>query len=213
MIVQMHGDRTLADASGRIYGVVVGVVTANKDPKGLGRVKVELPWLGDKVETDWARTAVAMAGKGRGLFYLPEVGDEVLVAFEHGDVGYPYVLGGLWNGKDAPPAKNADGKNNIRVIQSRSGMTLVFDDTSGSEKLTIADKGGKESIEIDMANKKVTIKSSGDLDLTAADGTITISAKTVKINSTGAAELKASDTLDVGGKTVNVKGQPSVNIN
>jgi uncharacterized protein involved in type VI secretion and phage assembly len=137
----------------------------------------------------------------------------VLVAFEHGDVGYPYVLGGLWNGKDAPPATNADGKNNLRVIQSRSGMTLLFDDTSGSEKLTIADKGGKESIEIDMANKKVTITSSGDLDISAAQGTITISGKTVKIASTGAAELKAADTLDVGGKTVNVKGQPNVNIN
>jgi uncharacterized protein involved in type VI secretion and phage assembly len=213
MIVQTHADRTLADATGRIYGVVVGVVTKNDDPDKLGRVKVELPWLGDKVETDWARTAVAMAGKGRGLFYLPEVGDEVLVAFEHGDVGYPYVLGGLWNGKDAPPATNADGKNNLRVIQSRSGMTFVFDDTSGSEKLTIADTEGKESIEIDMANKKITITSSGDLDINAADGKVTITGKTVKIESTGAAELKASDTLDVGGKTVNVKGQPNVNIN
>src|SRR5664280_3415392 len=110
--------------SRRITGVVVGVVTNNQDPDGFGRVKVKFPWLSDVDESDWARVAAPMAGNKRGFYFLPEVDDEVLVAFEHGDVRFPYVLGALWNGKDAPPATNGDGKNNVRVIQSRSGHVI-----------------------------------------------------------------------------------------
>ncbi len=72
-----------------------------------------------------------MAGAGRGLYILPEVDDEVLVAFEHGNPSTPYVLGGLWNGKDKPPEANSDGKNNMRVLKSRSGHVIRLDDTAG----------------------------------------------------------------------------------
>lgn len=203
----------LADVSGRVYGVVFALVTDNKDPQKLGRVKVKLPWLGDDAETPWAPVATLMAGKQRGTFFLPEVDDEVLVAFEHGDLDHPVVLGALWNGVDTPPLTNDDGKNAKRLIQSRNGMTLLFDDSDGAEKLQLADKDGNEALTIDMANKKITLVSSGDLELTAAQGTITISGQTVKIDSTGQAELKATGQLDVGGQTVNIKGQPMVNIN
>ena len=125
---------SLADFSGRIYGVVIGIVTDNKDPDKMGRIKMKLPWLAEDAESTWARIATLMAGNDRGSFYLPEVDDEVLVAFEHGDLRYAYVLGTLWNGKDKPPETNDDGKNNKRVIKSRSGMTILLDDTSGSEK-------------------------------------------------------------------------------
>ena len=206
-------ERSLHDATGRVYGVVVGVVTSNKDPDGLGRVKVELPWMGAGIESTWARVAVPMAGKDRGVFYLPENKDEVLVAFEHGRLDYPYVIGGLWNGQDKPPADNADGKNNLRLLRSRSGMTLLFDDSSGKEKLMVADKDGKEAITIDMAGKKITLVSSGDIEITAADGKVAISAKTIDLHATGAGVVKADDTLDVKGKTVNVKGDPKVNLN
>jgi uncharacterized protein involved in type VI secretion and phage assembly len=102
--------------SGRIHGVVVGLVTNNQDPDGLGRVKVKFPWLSDVDESSWARIAAPMAGKQRGACFLPEVDDEVLVAFEHGDMRFPYVLGALWNGQDAPPVTNSDGTNNVRMI-------------------------------------------------------------------------------------------------
>ena len=106
-LVQMDAQYTLAEASGRIYGVVVGIVTANQgDPDGLGRVKVRFPWLASDAESAWARIATLMAGNKRGSFFLPEVEDEVLVAFEHGDLRYPYILGALWNGKDKPPDTN-----------------------------------------------------------------------------------------------------------
>src|SRR5689334_2824184 len=97
----------------RLFGVVVGVVTNIQDDQGLGRVKVKFPWLSDTDESHWARVAVPMAGHQRGFYFLPEVDDEVLVAFEHGSADYPYILGALWNGKDEPPASNGDGKNNL----------------------------------------------------------------------------------------------------
>ena len=122
------------DQSNQLFGVVVGIVTNNKDDEHMGRVSGKFPWLSDEDESTWARVASPMAGGGRGAYFLPEVNDEVLVAFEHGDPRFPYVLGALWNGKDAPPAENSDGKNNIRVIHSRCGSKVQFDDTDGDEK-------------------------------------------------------------------------------
>ena len=80
-----------------------------------------------------------MAGKERGLYFLPEVDDEVLVAFEHGSPDAPYVLGGLWNGKDVPPESNADGKNDRRSIMSRSGHVIRLNDKEGEEQIEIVD--------------------------------------------------------------------------
>src|SRR6516162_486840 len=94
----------------KIYGLVVGIVTNNKDPDGLGRIKVKFPWLDDKLESWWARLAYPMVGKKMGFFYLPEINDEVLVGFEHGDVRFPYILGSLYNGVDKPPAAGAADK-------------------------------------------------------------------------------------------------------
>ena len=211
--LQPDGQRTLAEASGRVYGVAVGVVTDNQDPDGLGRVKVKLPWLADDAESAWARIATLMAGNERGSFCLPEVDDEVLVAFEHGDLRYPYVLGALWNGNDKPPATNDDGKNNRRLIKSRSGLTILLDDTSGSEKIEIADQDGQNKLVVEMAGKKVTISSNGDIELTAAQGTISLSAQTIKLDASGQLDAQASGTLNVQGQAVNIKGRPMVNIN
>ena len=80
---------------GRITGVVIGIVTNNNDPDRLGRVKVRFPWLSGSTESHWARVATPMAGNGRGLYFLPEVDDEVLVLFERGDVRFPFVIGAL----------------------------------------------------------------------------------------------------------------------
>jgi uncharacterized protein involved in type VI secretion and phage assembly len=210
---QMDAQYTLADASARIYGVVIGIVTDNRDPEGLGRVKVRFPWLANDAESAWARIATLMAGDKRGSFFLPEVEDEVLVAFEHGDLHYPYILGALWNGRDKPPETNADGQNNRRLFKSRSGITLLFDDTAGREKIEIADRDGQHRMVIDMANKKISITAQGDIDLSAPQGTITVSAQTLNLRSSGATEVQATGTLNVQGQTVNIKGQPMVNIN
>ncbi|MFO1207177.1 MAG: phage baseplate assembly protein V [Burkholderiales bacterium] len=113
--------------SGYAKGVAVAVVTQNQDEEGLCRVKVRYPWHDKPLESYWARLAVPMAGDGRGTVFIPEVGDEVLVAFEREDPRFPYVLGGLW-GEDKPPVANDDGKNDKRIVKSRKHHYLLFDD-------------------------------------------------------------------------------------
>jgi uncharacterized protein involved in type VI secretion and phage assembly len=145
-----------ADA-GRIYGAVVGVVSNIDDPDGLGRVKVRFPWLKDDDESRWARLVSFMAGPDRGAVFRPEVGDEVLIVFEHGDMRFPYVIGAVWNGKDAMPSeRGSDSSNDKRVIKSRSGHTLVFDDTPGSEKVVVTDKNGNT---LELSSSGLVVKS------------------------------------------------------
>jgi uncharacterized protein involved in type VI secretion and phage assembly len=139
--------------------VAVGIVTNNVDPMKLGRVKVKFPWLSDTHESDWVRIATLMAGRDRGAFFLPDIGDEVLVAFDHGDFEHPYVIGALWNGVDKPPETNADGKNNIKKIKSRSGHEIILDDSAGAEKIQIKDNTGLNSILLDPVKNSITIES------------------------------------------------------
>jgi uncharacterized protein involved in type VI secretion and phage assembly len=201
------------DNTARITGVVVGVVTNNQDPDGLGRVKVKFPWLSDADESYWARIVSPMAGKERGLYCLPEVDDEVLVGFEHGDVRFPYVLGALWNGKDKPPADNSDGKNNVRLLKSRSGHVIRLSDENGKEKIEIIDKSEKNSIVFDTANNTITITADKDIILSAPQGTIKLDGQKIEAKSSADAKLEAGAGLDVKASgTLNIKGA-TVNIN
>lgn len=203
----------LRASSGRINGVVVGVVTNNQDPDGMGRVKVKFPWLSDQDESHWARVAAPMAGKERGFYFLPEVEDEVLVAFEHGDARFPYVLGALWNGKEAPPAKNDDGKNNIRVIKSRSGHIIRLTDEDGKEKIEIIDKSEKNSIVLDTAKNTMTITSEKDIVFSASKGTIKLDGQKIEIKSSADTKIESGAGMDVkASATMNIKGS-AVNIN
>jgi uncharacterized protein involved in type VI secretion and phage assembly len=206
-------ERQRRAAADRIYGVVVGLVTNNQDPDGVGRVKVRFPWLSDQDESYWARIAAPMAGKDRGVYLLPEVDDEVLVAFEHGDIRRPYVVGALWNSKDTPPASNSDGKNNIRIIKSRSGHVVKLNDEDGKETIEIIDKSTKNSIVIDTAANSITITSDKDITLKAANGTITLDAQKVAVKSSADSKIEAGAGMDVKASgTMNIKGA-TVNIN
>ncbi len=126
----------------RIKGLQPAIVTDNNDPEKLGRVKVLFPWL-DSVGTDgaswWIRIATMGAGKDRGVFWLPEVGDEVLVSFINGDLSHPVIIGSVWNGKDRPTEEQTP-KNDRRTFTSRSGHKLTFDDTDRSEAVTVSSK-------------------------------------------------------------------------
>lgn len=205
-------ERTQEERTGRVTGVVVGVVTNNKDPDKLGRVKVKFPWLSDDDESNWARVAAPMAGKKRGFFFLPEVEDEVLVAFDHGDVSSPFVLGALWNGKDAPPVTNDDGKNNIRLIQSRSGHIVRLTDEDGKEKIEIIDKSEKNSIVFDTSKNTITITSDQDIALAASKGHIKLDAQEIDINATSQLKIAGKQMEVSADGTMKIKGQ-AVNIN
>lgn len=203
------------DRSSRIYGVVSAVVTNNKDPDGRGRVRVRFPWLGKKEEgeTWWARLAVPMAGAQQGMYFLPEVEQEVLVAFEQGDVRFPFVIGALWNANALPPEKNDDGKNNKRTIKSRSGAVIRFDDTKDKEKIEIVDAKAKVSIVIDSDKSTITIEAEKDVSITSKDGALTLKAKGIVIDSSDAVTVKSSADmkLEAGGKST-IKGS-TVSIN
>ena len=195
----------------RFFGVAIGVVTNNKDPDGLGRVKTSLPWMADQVETDWARVVTPMAGPGRGVYFLPEVNDEVLVAFEHGNPDTPYVLGGLWNGQDKPPESNSDGENNLRTIRSRNGNVIRLSDADDDEKIEIIDKSTKNTIVIRTKDNSITITADGDVTIQSSNGKLKLSGNgveitspTVKIEAGGKMELKSSGQLDIKGSTVNI---------
>jgi uncharacterized protein involved in type VI secretion and phage assembly len=202
------------EARNKIYGVVVAIVTNNVDPLKFYRVRVRFPWLANGgesggEESDWCRIATFGAGKDRGMYVLPEVGDEVLVAFEHGDMGRPFVIGSLWNGTDIVHHDNEskdNKKNNIRRFKSRSGHILEFDDNDGDkkEKVTLKTKAGAKvvlddtdsakKIEIydhesnnyvliDNQNKKITVETkTGDI-LIKAKNTIRLEAKTIETKS------------------------------
>jgi uncharacterized protein involved in type VI secretion and phage assembly len=199
---------TVPEDGARFWGVTVGLVTNNKDPDGLGRVKLALPWLAEGFETDWARVVSPMAGKSRGLYTLPEVDDEVLVGFEHGRLEAPFVLGALWNGTDKPPESNADGKNDHRSLTSRSGHVIRLSDKSGEERIEILDKSGKNSLVVDTASNTVTVTGDTDVVVRATKGTLTLSGdQGVEISSAkGGVKVTAGAAVDVEAKTdVNVK--------
>lgn len=200
-------------ASHHIYGVVIGLVTNNKDPDKLGRVKVKFPWLSDQDESQWARVASPMAGKERGIYCLPEVDDEVLVVFEHGDPRFPYIIGALWNGKDKPPENNEDGKNNIRLIKSRSGHIIRLNDEDGKEMIEIIDKSGNNKLTFDTAKNTITLTSDKDITLSASKGTIKLDAQNIEIKSSSNTKIEANAGVDIKANGVmNIKGQ-LINLN
>jgi phage protein D len=193
-------------------GVVIGIVTNNRDPQGVGRVKVKFPWLAGDQESHWARVAMPMAGKERGLYLLPEVEDEVLVMFEHGDINHPFVIGSLWNGRDVPPLKideavSSSGDVVRRIFKTRAGHVLLFDDSDESPGIQIVDMTGKNKILIDSKADKLTIEIEGDVQL-KAKGKLEVEAQQdISLESKTSLKLKAGASLDIEASgPVKVKG-------
>ncbi len=189
----------------RIPGLVIGIVTDNQDPNHEGRVKVKYPWLGDDDASDWARVVVVGGGNQRGIEFLPEVNDEVLIGFEHGDIHFPYVLGGLWNGQDKPPADDALSGSKVvkRVIKSRTGHVVTLDDTDGGGGITIADRSGNQ-IQLDTGSNALKIKTQGDVTI-EAQGNFSVKAQgQVEIDGLGITVNGGAGTVDVKGSLINL---------
>ena len=181
----LYGVAAGANSRAAVPGVVNAVVTAAKDPENQGRVKVKFPVLSDNYESWWARTVQAGAGASRGAVVLPEVGDEVLVAFGHGSFQQPFVLGGLFNGKDKPDKPwadhvgSTDGAVQRRAFVSRTGMLVEFLESPDGEQLTVSTNGGKQKISLVqkpdaaieiLSEGPVTITAKKDVSVTTSDG-------------------------------------------
>jgi len=189
-------------------GLVIGIVTDNQDPEGQGRVRVKYPWLSSDHASDWTRIVTPGGGPDRGIEFLPEINDEVLIGFERGDILYPYVLGGLWNGQDAPPLKSGDavqsGKVQKRVLRSRSGHTILLDDSDSGGGITIQDKAGNKIV-LDTASNALSITFQGEITV-KAQSRLTLEAQ-------GAVEIKGAGVkIDGGAASVDVKGSV-INLN
>lgn len=194
-----------------INGVVIGIVTQVRP----GEVKLKFPWLheseDEEKESNWARIATAMAGNDRGTFLMPEVDDEVLVAFEKGSFEHPYVIGFPWNGKDKPPADDTQK----RTIKTKSGHVVTFNDNPGSEGITIESQGGQKvelkdtptgsiSIETSIGNKIEFNDMGGSITLTALKDITLIAPLSISLKSASIA-LIAPNT-SIGGMATTTPG-------
>ena len=158
---------------GTIPGVVIGTVNAVDDPNGEGRIRVDFPWMGGSNKSYWAPVVTLMAGNGRGSWFMPEVGDLAIVAFDHGQIDHPFVLGFLWNGQDKPPETDV----HKRLFKSVKGHSILFDDDDGDEKIEITTAGGLK-ITMDDTSNTITIHASTTVNVEAEK----VNVKGTKIN-------------------------------
>jgi phage protein D len=208
--------RSLKDGRPERLGLVTALVSANDDPRKLGRVKVRYPWLSDDYESGWARVAQFEAASNTGASFIPEVDDEVLVGFEHGDIDYPVILGGLYNGVDKPRQSIPDafdhGKVKYRGFVSRDQHGLLFFDGrgSGASGVLLVTGGGHLSVTLNEKDKvltisgdpKVVIEAYRELDITSK-GDLKISAQgDLTIKASGKLAIKSDSVVDIDGSQI-----------
>ena len=196
-----------------VYGVEIAIVTNVQDPDQQGRVKVCFPRLPGKPESGWARISKPAAGGGRGFYWIPEVNDEVLVAFERGQANRPYVLGALWNGKDKPMQDAYTDDNTTRMIMTKSGHQIILSDKDGEEKIVISDKSGKRTVTFDVKSKKLLIEDGeGDVEIHAKKKLVfDCEDLEIKTKKTGKIEIGSTFDLKVADKA-NLKAGPKMTI-
>jgi phage protein D len=198
LMTPSRGRNGSGSTTGFASTVAVGVVTNNEDPDGMGRVRVKYPTLDDQTEGWWARVASPSAGKDRGLLMMPIVGDEVLVAFEHGDLRRPYVIGSLWNGKDTPG--DLMQKDGSFALQSDKNVAI-----KAKEKITITATGDvslegkaawKQKLDGDttLEAKSISVKAQSSLTI-ESQSSVTIKAPQVSIEASGVAKVSGSQVM------------------
>jgi uncharacterized protein involved in type VI secretion and phage assembly len=198
-LVETMARPTSTAADGRIFGVAVAQVIDNTDLHGLGRVQLSLAWLPGY--EPWARVGVLAGGSSRGTFFIPQIDDEVLVAFEHGDIRQPYVIGGLWNGQDHPPCTAPEDARNKQMIRSSGGHEILIDD--GARTITIkATSGHKITIDQDR------------IELKASDGNATLIVEQGGVITVHAETRLSLDapTLTLRGDQVEVEGRNTMRV-
>ncbi|GAA0916599.1 VgrG-related protein [Nonomuraea longicatena] len=176
-------------------GLVPAIVSDIHDPAGQGRVRLSLPWLADDYTSGWARVVAAGAGSDRGAVLPSEVGDEVLVGFENGDFDQPYVLGGLFNGQDAPPGLSCSviddvtGKVNVRALVSRAGHRLeLVDSVTDGGGVLLASGDGQVSVRLDARTGRIEVTGATGISIDAGAGPLEL--KGARVTVTGDADVE-----------------------
>ncbi len=201
------------------------LVTDNNDPDGLGRVRVKFHWMNGAEKSPWMRVTTPHAGSGKGMFFMPETGEEVIVGFEGDSATKPYVIGSVFHGK----AKNsfANGGNDVKTFQSRSGNKMVLDDKEGS--VTVEDKEGNSMAmdgkgNVQVVSKESIVLSCGDASIELKkDGTITIAGKEVTSSASGTAVMvsggasfsasSSGNEASMSGTKANINGDAEATVN
>lgn len=212
------------NSSKKISGVLTGIVTNIKDPEGKNRVKVELnSSVMEKTETDFIRVASPFAGKEFGMAFFPEIGDEVLVSFESGDMERAFVIGTLFNDKSKSPYKIKNGKNDQKTIKTKEGLEINLSDDKDNkhiqlktkknleilideskEKITISSKGKKNKIELDIAKSKIDIKSEKEIELNTSGAKISMKNGKIEIDAKTSIKLSSAQIILDSSSAVNV---------
>lgn len=216
-LASMGASNGHASAGGApIHGVVIALVTDNNDPNNIGRVKLKFPWLDENYESDWARMTQLGAGPNSGAVWIPEVNDEVLVAFEHGDVRRPYVVGNLYNGMDKPNEGSGlvnNGKVLRRGFISRKGHQFIFFDDSSKAGVAIISSDGKLKISINETNSEIHISSQGKVTVESQQDMTLQSQANLKLSAQQGISLEAQTNLDLKGNAgATLDGGPQTQI-
>jgi len=199
----------------RVYGVAPAQVISNEDTHGEGRVQIMLPWIpGHK---PWARVAMPMTGAGHGVYFIPQAGDEVLVAFGQGDVRDPFVVGSLWNGRDQPPATGLTDPRAKRIIKTPAGHVVTLDDVGRSVEIKTADGQrllmDAKRIELDAGRgaAKLTLETAGNVTIKST-AELKLEGSTVKLDGKVSAEVHGA-SLDLKGDATCAISAATVRVN
>lgn len=197
----------MAQANQQQRIVVTGKVKSTKDPDGLGRVQVELSGFNQAVSLPWVRVAWPYASKDVGLVVLPEEGDEVVILQGAGNSPEQmFCLGGIYNGSNRPPEKNADGKNDKKLLRTRAGHIVELSDASGGEKITVATPDGKLSLEMDHAGGKVTITSATEVRVACPSGKVVIECANAEVKASGSVSISGSSEVKLSAAQISLAG-------
>jgi uncharacterized protein involved in type VI secretion and phage assembly len=181
----------------RYFGVYPAIVTSIvRDADRLGRIEVKFPWLGsDGADVRALATLLTpYADDDQGFEMIPSVDTQVVVAFEAGDLRRPYVLGACWNGSESQPEQPTE-PNNKRLIRTRSGSLLEFDDSDGAAKVTLSMKSGHTLVLDDSAQEVKFAHSNGCI---------------IKMNAGGQVSVTANSTVEITASAVNVHAASAI---
>lgn len=216
----IFGDSNISNNT--LSGFATGIVKEIYDEKYPGMIKAEIYMTDGTVNvTDWMRVIVPYAGAKKGMYFLPDVGDEVAIIFERGDIERPYVIGCLWNQVDTIPENTVTKENAIKKIRTKGGHEIIFDDTEDKGKIDIITPK-KSKISMEDENNCITITAKSDdgeniIKIDSKAGNITLNAKKkiildaegtkITIDGNGKKIEVEADNIDLKGKTINIKGQ------